>query len=154
MAFANVVPAKFIELNASVSGVGLIPAPRESVPVFNRESVVVEAIAASSPIFPCGSHASRTVSTSKADGSGAVFVSAAPSGEIFTCAASSPKNSRTVSTKPWPDAPEALALIARARPMIRQVIVLGRSVECDEDALTAMRYSPPGRSGPKKKATD
>jgi len=66
IALAKVVPAKFVELYEFARGVGLIPAPRASVLVLRRVSVVVEAIVVSSPAFPCGSHARMTVSTNGA----------------------------------------------------------------------------------------
>ncbi len=90
---ANVVPEKFIELNEFESGIGLMPAPRESVLVLRRTSVVVEAIVASLPAFPARSQARITVSTNGAEGSTIVIASddMALSGETLAIVGSNPK---------------------------------------------------------------
>lgn len=110
---AKVVPEKFVELYESVSGVGLMPTPRERVLVFKRESVVVEAIVASLPAFPCGSQARITVSTKGADGATPI---------------SRPKNSLNESINPKPEAAEALPA---TRVKLRANMIVRKIVACD-----------------------
>ena len=140
-ALANVVPEKFVELNAFASGVGLIPAPRERVLVLRRTSVVVEAIVASLPAFPCGSQARITVSTNGAAGAAGSAIAAAfdvstfdnaLSGDTATVAVSKPKNSFTESIKPKPEFVEALAVTTSVKPTARLNIKVRTNVEGDE----------------------
>jgi hypothetical protein len=120
-AAANVVPEKFTELKASVRAAAVKPAPRESMPVLSRGSVVVDAIVASLPALPCGSQARIIVSTNGAAGStsAAASVATALSGEILATAGSNPKNSFTVSKNATPEFGEAIVVTTSVSPMTR-----------------------------------
>lgn len=133
-AAANVVPEKFTELKASVSAAAVKPAPRESVPVFRRVSVVVEAIVVSLPAFPCGSHARITVSTKGAAGAASVAASGdeAVSGETLAAVGSKPKNSRTVSKNARPEFGEALVVTTSVSPITRVNTKVRANVDRDE----------------------
>ncbi len=123
-----VVAEKLVALYAFARGVGLKPGPRESVLVFKRASVVVDAIVVSLPAFPSASHARITVSTNIAAGSTAAAASVAgASVETVPTAGSNPKNSFTESIKPRPEEP--LAVIASVRQMAAANSVERRTVE-------------------------
>ncbi len=100
---------------------------------------MVDAIVASLPAFPCGSHASITVSTKGADGSAIVtafdtsaFDDTALLGETLAIAVSKPKNSFTELMNPKPEFAEALAVTTSVRPIMRLNIIVRINVECDE----------------------
>jgi hypothetical protein len=129
-AFANVVPAKFVELYEFESAAGLIPDPRERIPVFNRGSVIIEAMVASLPAFPDGSHARMTASTNGAEGS--LTAAKARSGAISTIGVARPRKSFTESKNAMPAFVEALVVTTSVRAMAMLNITVRISFERNE----------------------